>query len=350
MKRKILLTGASGAIGFETFKTLFQQKDRYQIRVFNLDTDAERKLFKPYQDDVEYKWGDIRNPRDVLNAVEGVDCVLHVAGIIPPLAEYHPDLAWAVNVEGTRNIIDAIKLQQESPRLLFTSSVAVYGDRLGNPDIRISDPLNPSNGDIYARSKVEAEKIIRTSGIKWSIFRLCGIFVKNLKIQPLMFHMPLDTCLEWCHDSDVGFALVEAIEHDSVFGRIFNLGGGETCRSKARDFLHRIFSLWGINPFILPEYAFATQNFHSGYYRDGDELDRILNFRRKSLQDYYEFVRQKITPFQRFLVKSIPNFLLKSWFMKMSEPLRAIKNKDEQQIQRFYGSLDAFERQRKQSL
>jgi nucleoside-diphosphate-sugar epimerase len=343
MRQKILLTGGSGAVGFQAFKELLKRKDRYFTRVLSLDTRYERKLFMPYKDQVEVIWGDIRNYEDVIRAVDDVDSILHVAGIIPPTADRYPDLARAVNVDGTRNLIRAMLQQEKQPEILFTSSISVYGDRLKDPYIQVGDPLKPSDGDIYARTKIEAEKIIRSSGVRWSIFRLCGILVDKLHIQPLMFHMPLDTALEWCHVEDVGYALVQGIGEKSIFGRIFNLGGGECCRTDARDFLSQMLPLWGLNPEVIPDIAFATRNFHSGYYQDGDLLNHIINFQKKTLQDYYHSVRLRISPFQRLLVRCVPRFLIRYWFMKMSEPVKAIKENNETLIRRFYGSREAYE-------
>ena len=109
MKKRILLTGASGAVGFEAFKLLIDRKDQYQTRILSLATRYEEKLFSPYRDQVEIVWGDIRNPEDVRRAVDGVDVVLHVAGIIPPVADDHPQLAREVNVGGTKNLVDALQ-------------------------------------------------------------------------------------------------------------------------------------------------------------------------------------------------------------------------------------------------
>jgi nucleoside-diphosphate-sugar epimerase len=348
MKQTILLTGASGAVGFEAFQELLNRSGEYVVRVFNLDAKFERKKFKPYQDLAEFVWGDIRNPEDVRRAVDGVDTVLHVAGIIPPLADEQPELARSVNIDGTKNIVAAIQQQKSPPKMIFTSSISVYGDRIDNPNITVDDPLQPSVGDEYARTKIEAEAIIHESGIRSSIFRLCGILVNQLKVQPLMFHMPLETTLEWCHVSDTGYALVQAIEKDSILGRIFNLGGGERCTTSARDFLHKMLPLWGLDLNILPEYAFATRNFHSGFYTDGDLLNDILHFRRKTLQDYLDAARERVSPLQKFLVRSIPTPIVRDWLLKMSEPLKAIKDGNENLIARFYGSRHNFEQLRSQ--
>lgn len=343
MKNKVLLTGASGSVGFEAFQELLRRREHFDIRIFCLDRPVEHKMFKKYQDDVEIIWGDIRNQDDVRKAVVGVDTVIHTAAVIPPLADHDPDLAWRVNVDGTRHVLTAMKKHNPASRLVYTSSVSVYGDRLENSNIRVEDPLRPSIGDAYAGTKIEAEKMIQQSGLKWAIFRLCGILTNSLGIQPLMFHMPLDTALEWCHASDAGYALVESINCEKISGRIFNLGGGALCRVKARQFLQEMFPMFGLAPAVLPEHAFATQNFHSGDYMDGDELDSILGFRRKTLKDYYATVKRQISPLQRFFVHLIPKSIIRAYFERMSEPLKAIRENDRELIERFYGSRKAFD-------
>jgi nucleoside-diphosphate-sugar epimerase len=342
-RQKILLTGASGAVGVQALRELLRRQGRYQTRIFSLDMPGERKRLKQYLDSVEVVWGDLRNLGDVMRAVEGVDVVLHVAGIIPPMADLNPKLAWSVNVDGTQNLVSACQQQCRSPKIIFTSSVSVYGDRIENPGIRVGDPLNPSEGDEYARTKIEAENIIRNSGLPFVIFRLCGILVNRLKIQPLMFHMPLRTALEWCHDSDAGFALVQSIDADALKGRIFNLGGGEKCRIVARDFLRRMFPLWGLDAKILPNYAFATRNFHSGYFLDGDELDDMLHFRRNTLQDYLIMMRKQVSPVLRWIISKIPDVILKAWILKLSDPLQAIIQNNEKLVRRYYGSRAVFD-------
>ncbi len=341
MVKKVLVTGASGTVGYEVIQEL-TRRDRYVIRILCLDRTYERRLFSPQKDKIDIVWGDIRNIHDVQDSINGVDFVIHTAGIIPPLADQNPGLTYQVNMEGTRNLVEAMKCEDEPPKIIFTSSISVYGDRIENPLISVDDPINPSKGDVYARSKIAAEEIIQEAKVPWYIFRLCGILARNFKIQPLMFHMPLDTALEWCHPEDVGYALVEALEHQLLTGRIFNLGGGEKCRIKAGDFLDDMFDIWGLDADILPKYSFAIQNFHSGYYEDGHRLNNVLNFQKKTLLDYYEYISTKISPLQKFLVRSIPRNIIRRWLISMSEPLNAIKKNNEVLIERFYGSRKKF--------
>ena len=348
MKPVILLTGATGSVGLETLRELLRRSDRYRTRVFSLDTPGERATLQPFLDQIEIVWGDLRDPETVRKAVDGVAAVLHVAAIIPPLADEKPQLAHEVNVGGTRHLLDAMQAQETPPRLVFTSSISVYGDRVKDPWIRVGDPLKPSVGDEYARTKIEAERMVQESGLPWTILRLSGVLPPaGDGLQPIMFHLPLDTALEWTWNSDVALALVNALDHfDRLDGRIFNVGGGETCRVIARDYIRKTMELVGINPEALPEHAFATQNFHSGYYADGDDLENILHFRRKTLDDFYTFVVERTPLWRRWLNRLIPASLIRRKMESLSEPLQAIQEGDEELIARFYGSREAYEEYR----
>ncbi len=137
----ILLTRAFGNVGLSTIKEL--SKKNYNIRIFDIENSKNKKIAKDYEGKVEIIWGDLRNSEDVNKAVSGMDIVLHVAAIIPPLADAQPKFAEEVNVGGTSNIIKAMKMQPQKPRLVYTSSIAIYGDRHKSPLIRLATLLIP---------------------------------------------------------------------------------------------------------------------------------------------------------------------------------------------------------------
>jgi nucleoside-diphosphate-sugar epimerase len=132
---KVLLTGAFGNVGQSALEELLRQG--HQVRCFDLRTKANERAARRYGDRIEVMWGDLRRPEDVARAVEGRDVVVHLAFIIPKLSatgiesEARPDLAYQVNVEGTRNLIEAMKAQPRPPRLVFSSSLHVYGRDAG---------------------------------------------------------------------------------------------------------------------------------------------------------------------------------------------------------------------------
>ncbi|MFX0156340.1 MAG: NAD-dependent epimerase/dehydratase family protein [Candidatus Hodarchaeota archaeon] len=289
---KVLLTGAFGNVGLSTLKEILNRN--YKIRIFDIKTRRNKRLAIKYRKDVEIFWGDLRNYKDVEKAVSDVDVVVHVAAIIPPLADKKPKFAESVNVGGTVNIIKAMESQPKKPKLIFTSSVAVYGDRLENPLITPDDPPNPNDDDEYAKQKIKCEELIKNSSLDWTIFRLTYIVSLNkLQMDPLMFEMPLDTCIEICDTNDVGFALANAVENREIWGEILHIAGGNKCRISYREYLNEMLGIFGIGYESLPTEAFSTRGFHCGYMTT-DKSQSLLKYQRYTLDDYFSAVRKKV--------------------------------------------------------
>ncbi|MCK5345560.1 MAG: NAD(P)-dependent oxidoreductase, partial [Candidatus Heimdallarchaeota archaeon] len=230
----------------------------------------------------------------VEQAVKGMDVVIHVGAIIPPLADKLPKFAHNVNVGGTRNIIRAMETFCPTSPLIYTSSIAVYGDRRENPIINTTDPLIPSSHDEYAKQKLEAESLIQYSKLTWSILRLTYITSMNkLKLDPLMYEMPLETCIEICDTKDVGLALVNTINNPKAKYKIFNIAGGQSCQTTFGEYLMTMFDIFGFGAESLPAEAFYHTDFHCGWLTT-HESQKILQFQRTTLISYYEDVRRKV--------------------------------------------------------
>ncbi|MCK5839264.1 MAG: NAD(P)-dependent oxidoreductase, partial [Bacteroidales bacterium] len=182
MTKNILITGAAGTIG-ATLLSYLTKQDGLNITAFDLKSKKSTKALNSYKNRIKIIYGDISKEKEVIIACKNQDIVIHLAAIIPPLADDHPKLANVVNVEGTRNIIEAIEEFSPKAFFIFTSSIAVYGDRINNPDIMVTDQLSPSEGDEYALTKIKAEQLIQNSKLNWAIFRLTAIMgSKNHKV------------------------------------------------------------------------------------------------------------------------------------------------------------------------
>jgi nucleoside-diphosphate-sugar epimerase len=282
-------------------------KRGHQVRIFERRTLKNRIRAKKYREKAEIILGDILNIQDIGRAVSGVDVVVHLAAVIPPLADRIPELAEYINVGGTESIINAIKKQSKRPKLIYTSSVAVYGDRLETPYIEKTDPTNPSPGDHYAMQKLKCEELIRNSGLKWVILRLTAVFPANkLKLDPIMYDMPLETSLEICSSKDVGLAIANAVDNSLVWGKIFHIGGGERCRTTYRALLNRMFDIFGMGSGFLQDKAFSKGGFHCGFMVT-EESESCLHYQRHTLEDYYQEV--------------LKNYRIKRIFITLVRPL-----------------------------
>jgi nucleoside-diphosphate-sugar epimerase len=329
----ILLTGAAGNVGLETLKALLDEK--CNITVLELNNRKTRKKLNKYRNKVNIVYGSINDEELMRKLLENKDVVIHLAAIIPPLADKNPELTRKVNYEGTRNIIDRIKEQKNKPFLIFSSSISVYGDRVKNYNIKVNDPLIPSVGDYYAEVKIMTEEMIRNSGVQYTIYRLTGI-MGYPALDALMFHMPLNTKIEFASNRDVGYAFANSINHlKELNEKTFNLGGGIKFRTTYEEFIKRMFDIYGLDYKYINKRAFATQNFHCGYYEDTDKLNNILHFQRDTLDSYFDKVDKETNKFVKFLTKLFSKPVI-FFLNKTSEPLKALKNSNINLIKRFF--------------
>ena len=334
-KINILLTGASGTIGFEVLQQLCLQLNKYRVTIIVKNTGKNKRCFKSYDKKVHIVYGDITDESIIKEVCINQHVVIHLAALIPPIADDHPELAYKVNFTATQYLVNSLQQYAPDAFLLFSSSIAVYGDRLTDHNIKVGDVLTACAGDVYARTKIEAEQMIMGSTINWSIFRLTAIMGKH-KMSRLMFHMPLETRMEIATPKDTARAFVNAIDKKAVLSKkIFNLGGGVQMRLTYQELLSRSFAVFGLGPVDFPEHSFAKKNFHCGYYIDGDELEQIVSFRADNLETYFDQLRNSFSPIKRFMA-SLLKKMIKRKLLKQSEPLKAMVNNDAAQIAHFF--------------
>jgi nucleoside-diphosphate-sugar epimerase len=322
-KINVLLTGAGGNMGGAALKMFVspEHKPRVNLTLLDLPTKANRKKLQLYADrhGVRIIWGDLAVYRDVLRAVNGADYVLHAAAVIPPLADHQPDLAWRVNVGGARNIVRAIKAQPDpdAVRLVNIGTVAETGDRLPPIHVgRIGDPVLPSVYDYYGCTKVEAERIVAESGLKyWVSLRQTFILTGQTAPVPIMFHMPLNTCFEACSLPDAGRVLVNVTRPDlpeDFWRRFYNIGGGPKARGVYLDFIRRSMAVSGLQPEEVYERKwFALRNFHCQWYEDSHVLNRYLDHQQLGLEEALQETAEATPWFQKTLPRLLPKGLLK---------------------------------------
>ena len=132
-KKTVMLTGASGHMGFAGFKELFAKRDQFNIVVLLRDSEKNHNKFAPYMDDPSFKvvWGDLGNYEDVLAAVTGADYILHVGGMVSPAADWKPYRTQKTNIGAAQNICKAVLAQPDpdAVKVCYIGTVAETGDR-----------------------------------------------------------------------------------------------------------------------------------------------------------------------------------------------------------------------------
>jgi nucleoside-diphosphate-sugar epimerase len=317
----VLLTGAFGNVGQSTLQELLKQG--HTVRCFDVKTRANARAARRFRDRAEIVWGDLRRPADVAAAVEGQEVVIHLAFIIPKLSatgfesEDHPDWAWQINVGGTRHLVEAMMAQSRLPRLLFASSYHIYGRTQHMPPPRRVDEI-PQPIEHYARHKVEAEGLIRASGLHWAILRLAAVLPLAMRMDPGMFDVPLDNRMEYVHTHDAGLAFARAVDQPGVWGKTLHIGGGPRCQYVYREITDKVLTGFGVGP--LPAEAFSTIPFPTDWL-DTTESQQLLGYQRHTLDDYVADM-QDLMGLRRHLVRAFRP-LVRDWLLKQSPYLQA---------------------------
>jgi nucleoside-diphosphate-sugar epimerase len=163
----VLVTGGLGYLGSVLVPKLIQ--NGFKVRV--LDSLIYGNFLNPTED-FELIEGDIRNHDLLLKATEGVDAVIHLAGIIgDSAANLDKELTINVNYLATKQLADLCG--KKGLKLVFSSTCSVYGAR---PNEMITEKSKIAPLSLYATSKLIAEEAIRKSCKDYVIFRLGTLF------------------------------------------------------------------------------------------------------------------------------------------------------------------------------
>jgi nucleoside-diphosphate-sugar epimerase len=290
-------------MGSAGLKILLDRRDRFDIVTLVRPSQKNKEMMRQYAAEAGLNiiWGDLTNFDDVLKCVTGADIILHPAAMIAPEADHNPVLARKINVGSIENIVRAIKAQPEPDRIKLVNigSVAMTGDRLYPIHVgRTGDPFKPSIYDAYACSKIDAERVVAESQLRyWVSLRQTFVAIPDTLalMDPIMFHQPLETCIELCTQHDAGLLLANACE-DSVpeefWRRFYNIGGGPRARLTFQALMERVYGALGLGaPAELTDRNwFAIRNFHCHWFEDSSTLNDYLHFQTMGVDEYVESV------------------------------------------------------------
>ena len=353
-RKTVFLTGATGNMGREAVRRIAARSDlrlRVLVRTQERNHPVVRDIMK--RNSAEIVWGDLTNAATVQAGVKGADIVLHVGGLVSPLADnLPPEIVTAVNVGGAWNIVQAIVAGGDADRirLVYIGTVAQTGSR--NPPIhwgRTGDPIRISAYDHYAVTKTQAEAIVAESGIRhWVSLRQSGMAHYDMwrTFDPIMFHNPINGVFEWSTANDSG-RLMAAVCDDAVpdefWRNFYNIGGGASSRLVNHEFTVRSMVATGARDHgrIFRPHWFATRNFHGQWYSDSDRLEELVPFREQSIGDYLKELPRHIPLAIRLAAKIMPDVISKRIEKLARSPggsLYWFEDNDRAKIDAYFGS------------
>lgn len=159
----ILISGGAGFLGTKLCAALLkrgaltdaQGRECEIARIRLFDVVEANRIVDPK---VEALAGDIANAGDVQRALgDDTDSVFHLAAVVSGEAEQNFDIGMRVNVDGTRTLFEAIRRLPAPPKVVFTSSLAVFGGSLPEP-VPDDQALTPQNS--YGAQKAIGELLL----------------------------------------------------------------------------------------------------------------------------------------------------------------------------------------------
>jgi NADH dehydrogenase len=225
----VLVTGGSGIIGAAAIPALLRAG--HKVRLLSRHADEEVRSFP---EGVQAFVADIAVPETLNGAIDGCECVLHVAGIAeenPPESTFE-----GINVAGTRHLIAAAK-RTGLPYFIYVSSL---GAERGNSE--------------YQKSKIRAEELVRSYHGPWLVLRPGNVYgpgdetismllkmVRSLPAVPMVARgdqpfQPLWHC-------DFAEVIPQVVERRELSGETLELAGPDVTTTD--DILHRLGEITG---------------------------------------------------------------------------------------------------------
>ena len=229
----ILVTGGGGYVGNVLCRDLLDRG--YKVRCMDNfhKGQCDALIALAGKSDFEFMYGDVTNVSHVKKALDGAEAIIHLAAIVGfPACDAQPSLATAVNVDGTRNILE---FRDPEVPMVFASTGSVYGKVEG---ICTEDsPLNAVS--LYGDTKKGAEIAVRDEPNTISYRFATGFGVSpcmrvNLLVNDFTHQAMTNKCLNifqadfrrtFIHVRDMSRAFIFGVEnYKKMSHNIYNVG------------------------------------------------------------------------------------------------------------------------------
>ena len=283
----ILVTGGAGFIGSNLADRL--ASDGHRVRLYDALSrpGVESNLAwlqSRHGDRIEPIVADIRDATALAGAAQGVQAVFHLAAQVAVTTSMtDPRADFAINIEGTLNLLEALRERNDGTPLIFASTNKVYGD-LADLDFELRGdayaPVDPAIRDHgigearpldfhtpYGVSKGAADQYVldyaRSFGVPTAVLRMSCIYgqrqmgtedqgwvahflIRALEGKPITLYGDGLQVRDILDVSNAVDAYVRAWRRiDQVKGRAFNLGGGPANAVSLRQLLSHVETLVG---------------------------------------------------------------------------------------------------------
>ena len=212
MDKKVLVTGATGFIG----KHLASKLAEANVRCLARGSSSKEKV-RELQSYGEVVYGDVRDRESLQKAVNGVDAVIHLVGIMAGMTKEKVTYEQ-IHVQGMRNLVNACS-EEGVGRFVYVSALGA----------------SPNAVTEYWRSKYEAEEIVRNSSMNYTIFRpsfvhgegdmLVSMYVRWMKQYHMAFVPKPNARSQPLHVDDLVHCLIKSLYDEKTKNKTYEIGG-----------------------------------------------------------------------------------------------------------------------------
>ena len=243
---RVLVTGGAGFIGSHLSRRLLA--NGHAVSVVDNEFNGRRENVPA---GASFHFDDVTRPAEVEPIfARGLDAICHIAGQVSIIRSFSDPVAdLRTNVEGTLKILQ-LCLKYKVPRLLYASSMTLYGDCRNIPTPE-SEPCHPDS--YYGITKHAAERYVHATAMRPDLgfeFRVTslrmfsvygpgqaldnpyqgvlGIFLGNLlRSEPITIDGDGEQTRDFVYIDDIVDGWIRALDYPAASG-VFNLGGGRS--------------------------------------------------------------------------------------------------------------------------
>lgn len=252
----ILVTGGLGVNGVWVTRQLFEQGHKPVVYENRWDT----SLLPDIADKIEIVIGDVLDFATLIRTLKEhkIECITHLAALMPGQAQANPLLGFRVNALGTVNILETARIIGIK-RIVYTSSKAVFAPitgEHGHPTYKLIDedyPKQPLPSIlVYGAAKVASELMglnyAQNYGLEFIALRFSTIYAMGKKVRhgPIAVHSKMienamlgkptkisrggDQKDDMIYIKDVAHSIILACFAQNLRHNVFNIGTGKACR------------------------------------------------------------------------------------------------------------------------
>ena len=216
---KILVCGGSGFVGSGIVKQLIQ--DGHSVRVLT------RKHKQPTSSNIDFIQGNLFDASSLEQAMKDCDVVINAAQFDnAPFENYAKGLTYEkVDAQGKENIV-AAAIKMNIPRILYISGAGTSEEK--------KEP--------WFTAKVRAEKAVKSSPMKWTIFRPSWIYgpgdkslnrmIPMIRYSPIVWILGKGYKIQPVYIDDVAKVVSMSVGNPKTIGQIYQLGGPQILTMK----------------------------------------------------------------------------------------------------------------------